>query len=82
MRPHETRNDTEDRTRRRVATLEAENTHLRARVAELEKALAEIIQHPIATPIIGRKGIPGWPSCQDIARAALAGTEDEKKTAT
>lgn len=52
----------------------------KARIAELEKALAEIVQHPIATPIIGRQGIPGWPSCQDIARAALA--EPQKKTAT
>ncbi|MCO5072092.1 MAG: hypothetical protein M9944_12880 [Rhizobiaceae bacterium] len=80
MRPHETRNDTEDRTRRRVATLEAENTHLRARVAKLETALNEIISM-LDVPKRGTR-LPITLKIEDIALAALASTDDEKKTAT
>lgn len=50
-------------------------TALLARLAEVEKALERIAQHPIETPIGGRPslGIEGWPSCQAIARDAING---------
>lgn len=54
----------------------AELTALRARVAELEAALKTIARHPIENVCKGRPdlGIPGYASCQDVARAALKGT--------
>lgn len=51
----------------------AELTALRARVTELEAALRTIERHPIENFCMGRPdlGIPGYASCQDVARAAL-----------
>lgn len=53
----------------------AERDTLRARVVELEGALRTITRHPIENFCMGRPdlGIPGYASCQDVARAALAG---------
>lgn len=48
---------------------------LTARVAELEAALRTIARHPIENVCMGRPdlGIPGYASCQDVARRALKG---------
>lgn len=45
-----------------------------ARIETLERALERIAWHPIENPIAGRPslGVPPYPSCQDIARAALS----------
>jgi hypothetical protein len=52
---------------------------LTARVKVLEAALGKITQHPISSPILPRRdiGLEGFPSCQDIARAALKQGETE-----
>lgn len=57
-----------------------ELTALRARVAELEVALRTIARHPIENVCMGRPdlGIPGYASCQDVARAALKGASHEQ----
>ena len=52
---------------------ETERDTLRARVARMEGALIRITEHPFESEIPARpnKGLPGFPSCQSIARAAL-----------
>ena len=52
---------------------ESELTALRARVERLEGALTKITRHPVAATTVGRPslGVEAFPSCQEIARAAL-----------
>lgn len=43
-------------------------------IRELGDALTKITEHPVATPIAGRRdlGLEPWPSCQALAHTALA----------
>lgn len=54
--------------------LTREKDEAAARIETLERALERIAWHPIENPIAGRPslGVPPYPSCQDIARAALS----------
>lgn len=48
-------------------------------IRELGEALTKITEHPVATPIAGRRylGLEPWPSCQALAHAALARRKTE-----
>lgn len=55
------------------ATSEAARIKAEGEVERLREALEKIEEHPIRTPVAGRPcaGLPGYPACPDIARAAL-----------
>lgn len=61
-------------------TIIAERDVLKAENKRLREALHRITQHPVRTPVMGRRniGFAGFPACQDIARAALAETETKR----
>jgi hypothetical protein len=64
----------------RATTAETALADARAEVEQLRLALERITKHPIHSAVAGRRdiGLPGFPSCQDIARAALEASDDPR----
>jgi hypothetical protein len=64
----------------RATAAETALADARAEVEQLRLALERITKHPIHSAVAGRRdiGLPGFPSCQDIARAALEASDDPR----